>query len=69
MKTMTQEVNMSFKAKVAILLLATLVSLAGFSLISAPAVDIMKIAKKAGYEINSNVLAKGELASTRSSSM
>jgi hypothetical protein len=60
---------MNFKAKVAILLLATLVSLVGFSLICAPAVDIMKIGKKAGYEIISNVLAKAELASTRSSSM
>jgi hypothetical protein len=65
---MTQEVNMNFKAKVAILLLATLVSLAGFSLISAPVVDIMKIGKKAGYEIISNVLAKAELASNHSSS-
>jgi hypothetical protein len=68
-KKMTQEVNMNFKAKVAILLLAILVSLAGFSLISAPAVDIMKIGKKARYEIISNVPAKAELASTRSSSM
>ena len=60
---------MNFKAKVAILLLATLISLAGFSLICAPAVDIMKIGKRAGYEIISNVLAKAELASNRSSSM
>jgi hypothetical protein len=66
---MTQEVNMNFKAKVAIFLLATLVTLVGFSLISAPAVDILKVGKKAGYEIIANVLAKPELASNRSPSM
>jgi hypothetical protein len=58
-----QEVNMSFKAKVSIFLLATFLSLAGFNLIaSSPALDIMKIGKKAGYEIISNVLAKAQAA-------
>jgi hypothetical protein len=63
---MTQEVNMNFKTKVVIFLMATFISLAVFSLISAPAVDIMKIGKKAGYEIIANVLAKAEPASRRS---
>lgn len=60
---------MKFREKVAIFLLATFFTLAGFSLISAPAVDIMKIGKKAGYEIIANVLAKAELASNHSSSL
>jgi hypothetical protein len=60
---------MNFKAKVAILLLAVFITLAGFSLISAPALDIMKVGKKAGYEIIANVLAKAEQASIRSTSM
>lgn len=67
---MKQEVNMSFKTKVAIFLLATLITLAGFNLIaSSSALDIMKIGKKAGYEIIANVLAKADLASHRSSSI
>jgi hypothetical protein len=50
---------MSFKAKVAIFLLATMISLTGFNLIaSSPALDIIKMGKKAGYEIIANVLAK-----------
>ncbi len=60
---------MNFKAKVAILLLAVFITLAGFSLISAPVVDIIKVGKKAGYQIIANVLAKAELSSTRSTSM
>ncbi|MBM3284522.1 MAG: hypothetical protein FJY81_01480 [Candidatus Aminicenantes bacterium] len=52
---------MSFKIKVAIFLLATFISLAGFNMIaSSPALDIMKAGKKAGLEIISNVLAKAE---------
>lgn len=54
---------MSFKAKVAIFLVAVLISLAGFNLIaSSSALDIIKVGKKAGYEIISNVLAKAEAA-------
>jgi len=60
---------MNFKAKVAILLLAVVITLAGFSLISAPAVDIMKVGKKAGYEIIANVLARAEQTSTHSPSI
>ncbi len=58
-----QEVNMSFKAKIAIFLLASFLSLVGFDLIaSSPALDIMKMGKKAGYEMISNVLAKAATA-------
>ncbi|MDH7513218.1 MAG: hypothetical protein QHH14_09760 [Clostridiales bacterium] len=57
---------MSFKTKIAIFLLASFLSLAGFNLIaSSSALDIMKIGKKAGYEIISNVLAKAEAAHYR----
>jgi hypothetical protein len=60
---------MNLRAKIAILLLAAFITLAGFSLISAPVVDIMKIGKKAGYQIISNVLAKADQASIHSTSM
>jgi hypothetical protein len=59
MKTLKLEDKMNFKAKVAILLVAVLVSLAGFNLIaSSSAVDMMKIGKKAGYKIIANVMAE-----------
>ena len=62
MKQLDKEVKMSFKAKVAIFLLATLITLTGFNLIaSSSALDILKVGKKAGYEIISNVLAKAQL--------
>jgi hypothetical protein len=61
---------MSLKAKVAILLLATLITLAGFNLIaSSSALDMLKVGKKAGYEIISNVLAKADMGSYRSASI
>jgi hypothetical protein len=61
---------MSLKAKVAILLLATLITLAGFNLIaSSSALDMLKVGKKAGYEIISNVLAKADTGSYRSASI
>lgn len=44
--------------KLAILLVAVLITLVGFSLIASPSVDILKVGKKAGYEIISNVLAE-----------
>jgi hypothetical protein len=62
MKQLDKETKMSFKAKVAIFLLATLITLTGFNLIaSSSALDILKMGKKAGYEIIANVLAKGQL--------
>ena len=62
MKQLDKETKMSFKAKVAIFLLATLITLTGFNLIaSSSALDILKMGKKAGYEIIANVLAKAQL--------
>jgi hypothetical protein len=58
---------MSLKAKLAILLAAVLITLAGFNLIaSSPALDIMKVGKKAGFEIIANVLAEAEAHASRS---
>lgn len=58
---------MSFKSKVAIFLLATLVTLMGFNLIaSSSALDILKVGKKAGYQIIANVVAKADLPANRS---
>jgi len=55
------EVNMSFKAKVAIFLLATLITLTGFNLIaSSSALDMLKVGKQAGYKIIANVLAEAQ---------
>jgi len=62
MKQLDKETKMSFKAKVAIFLLAMLITLTGFNLIASSSVlDILKVGKKAGYEIISNVLAKAQL--------
>lgn len=53
---------MKFKMKVAIFLMATLITLFGFNLIaSSSALDMLKMGKKAGYEIITNVLAKAHL--------
>jgi hypothetical protein len=60
------EVNMSFKTKLAILLVAALVTLVGFNLIaSSPALDIMKVGKQAGYKIIANVLAESNSSANR----
>jgi hypothetical protein len=53
-----KEVPMSFRSKIAIFLVATLVTIIGFNAIASPSVEIMKIGKKAGYEIIANVLAR-----------
>jgi hypothetical protein len=58
-KMLQLEVNMNFKTKLAILLVATLITLVGFNLIaSSPALDLMKVGKQAGYNIIANVLAE-----------
>jgi hypothetical protein len=57
---------MNFKQKVVIFLAAVLLTLVGFSLIAAPAIDILKVGKEAGYEIISNYLAKADAAAHRS---
>jgi hypothetical protein len=53
-----KENRMRFIDKLAIFLVAVLITFVGFSLIASPSVDMLKLGKKAGYEIISNVLAK-----------
>jgi len=57
---------MKLREKLAIFVVAVLVTLVGFNLIAAPSVDILKIGKQAGYEIIANYLAKVETAAQRS---
>jgi len=57
---------MRLKEKFAIFVAAALLTLAGFSLIAAPTVDMMKIGKQAGYEIIANYLAKIDSTAQRS---
>lgn len=58
---------MKLRTKMAILLVAALLTFAGFNLMVtlSSAVDILKIGKQAGYEIITNVLAKAEAATPR----
>ena len=58
---MKQEVTMNIKAKAGIFVLAVFLTFVGFSLVAAPAVDLVKVGKYAGNEIISNVLAKANL--------
>jgi len=68
MNKLDKEVKMSLKSKIAIFLLATLITLTGFNLIaSSSALDIMKVGKKAGYQIIANVLAETDLPADPSS--
>jgi hypothetical protein len=61
-ETDDKEIEMNFKAKIAIFLLAALITLVGFNLMaSSGALDIMKVGKQAGYEIIANVLARADL--------
>lgn len=53
-----KENKMRFIDKLAIFLVAVLITFVGFSLIASPSMDILKVGKRAGYEIISNVLAK-----------
>ena len=65
-----KENKMKLRDKLAIFLVAVLITFVGFSLIASPSVDILKIGKKAGYEIISNVLAKeANAAASQSSSV
>ncbi len=56
---------MNFKQKIAIFLVAVVLTLVGFNLIAAPTVDILKVGKQAGYEIISNYLANEATAAHR----
>ena len=53
---------MNLKERVVIFIAAVLITLVGFSLISSPAVDMVKVGKEAGYGIISNWLAKADTA-------
>ena len=57
---------MKLREKLAIFVVAVLLTLVGFNLIAAPSVDILKIGKQAGYEIIANYLAKVETTAQRS---
>ena len=57
---------MKLREKLAIFVVAVLLTLVGFNLIAAPSVDILKIGKQAGYEIIANYLARVETAAQRS---
>lgn len=58
---------MIFRTKLIIFMAAVLISFVGFSLIASPAVDVIVVGKKAGYQIISNFLANSD-ASTESGS-
>ena len=58
-----KENKMRFREKALVLLVAVVISLAAFSLISAPAVDMVKVGKQAGYEIITNWLASADVPS------
>jgi len=51
---------MRLKEKIVILVASAFLSLAAFSLIAGPSVDLMKLGKKAGYEMIASYLAKAE---------
>ena len=53
---------MKLRERALILIAAVLITLVGFSLISAPAVEMVKVGKEAGYEIITNWLAKADMA-------
>ena len=49
---------MKLRDKLAIFVLACLITFVGFSMIASPSLDILKVGKKAGKEIISNYLAE-----------
>lgn len=58
---------MRLRTKVAIFMIAVMLTFVGFNLMaSSAAVDLMRVRKVAGYEIISNVLAKAETATHHS---
>jgi len=60
---------MRFRTKVAIFMMAVLLTFAVFNFIATPsAVDLLRMGKEAGYEIIANVLAKAETATHHSNS-
>ena len=58
---------MRFKQKLAIFLLAVLLTFVGFNLLTSPsAVELVKVGKQAGYEIIANVLADARVGASLS---
>jgi hypothetical protein len=55
---MKGECKMNLKGKIAIFMVAVLISLVGFSLIASPSLDVLKVGKEAGFEMIGNYLAK-----------
>lgn len=53
---------MRLTTRITIFFAALLLSLVGFNMIASTSIDIIKVGKKAGMEIISNVLAKEEAA-------
>ncbi len=49
---------MNLKGKIAIFIVAVLISLAGFSLIASPSLDLLKVGKEAGLEMIGNYMAE-----------
>jgi hypothetical protein len=49
---------MSLKGKIAIFMVAVLISLVGFSLVASPSLDILKVGKEAGFEMIGNYMAE-----------
>lgn len=65
-----KENKMKLIDKFAIFLVAVLITFVGFSLIASPSLDMLKVGKKAGYEIISNMLAnEANAVASRSSSV
>jgi len=58
-----KENKMRLIEKALIMLVAIVISLAAFSLISAPALDMVKVGNQAGYEIITNWLAQADVPS------
>ena len=58
-----KENKMRLIEKALIMLVAIVISLAAFSLISAPALDMVKVGNQAGYEIITNWLAQADVSS------
>ena len=65
-----KENKMKLRNKLAIFFVAVLITFVGFSLIASSSVDMLKMGKKAGYEMISNMLAdEANAAASQSSSV
>ena len=65
--TQIKEKKMKLRTKITIFMIAVMLTFIGFNLMTpSAAVELMKVGKKAGYEIISNVLARAETAAHHS---